>query len=148
MCYLEHWGLVGSVLSSQRNRERKLNNFGRVIENNNAICLQEVHGKDEFLQAIQVLAPRFKLFGTSITENAGGSATCIHKNLLPEGASVTHVITCQGCDHIVNVQSERKNLVVVDVHFEKGYPEALTRKIASHHSTLASVSQRRWHNHG
>ena len=69
-------GLVGSVLSSQRNRELKLNYFGKLLENNNVICLQEVHGKDEFLQAIQVWAPRFKLFGTFIigNENAGGSA--------------------------------------------------------------------------
>ena len=49
-------GLVGSVLSLQRNRELKLNNFGTLIEKNNVICLQEVHGKDEFLQAIQVWA--------------------------------------------------------------------------------------------
>ena len=43
------------------------------------ICLQEVHGKDEFLQAIQVLAPRFRLFGAFLpdNENAGGSAICI-----------------------------------------------------------------------
>ena len=57
----------------------------------NVICLQEVHGKDEFLQAIQVLAPRLKFFGTFIpgNENAGGSAICIHKDLLPEDAIVT-----------------------------------------------------------
>ena len=47
-------GLVGSVLSSQRNRELKLNYFGNLIEKNNVICLQEVHGKNAFLQAIQV----------------------------------------------------------------------------------------------
>ena len=28
----------------------------------NILCLQEVHGKDEYLQAIQVLAPRFSFF--------------------------------------------------------------------------------------
>ena len=27
------------------------------------------------------------------------------------------MITCQGRDHIVNVQSGRKNLVIVNVHF-------------------------------
>ena len=110
-------GLVGSVLSSERNRELKLNYFGKLIEKNNVICLQEVHGKKEFLQAIQVWAPRFRLFGTFIpgNENAGRSAICIHKDLLPEGAIVTNVITCQG-------------------------RYALTRKIASHHSTMTSVS--------
>ena len=89
-------GLIGSVLSSQKNRELKLEYFGKLIENNNVICLQEVHGKDEFLQAIQVLAPRFNVFGTFFpgNENAGGSAICIHKDLLPEDAIVTHKITC------------------------------------------------------
>ena len=48
----------------------------------------------------------------------GGSAICIHKDILPEDAVVTHVITCQGRDHVVNVQSGRRNLVVVNVHFE------------------------------
>ena len=31
--------------------------------------LQEVHGKDEYLQAIRVLAPRFRFFGTFIPDN-------------------------------------------------------------------------------
>ena len=87
-------------------------------------------GRMRFLQAIQVWAPRFKLFGTFIlgNENPGVSATCIHKDLLPEDAFVTHVITSQGRDHIVNVQSGRKNLVIVNVHFE---PELTLRR--SHH---------------
>ena len=36
------------------------------------------------------------------------------------------MITCQGCDHIVNVQSGPKNLVIVNVHFE---PELTLRRI-------------------
>ena len=36
---------------------------------------------------------------------------------LPEDALVTHVIF-QGRDHVVNVQSGRQNLVVVNVHSE------------------------------
>ena len=43
---------------------------------------------------------------------------CFHKDPLPEDALVTHVITCQGRDHIVNVQSGRRNLVVAKAHFE------------------------------
>ena len=51
--------------------------------------------------------------------------TCIHKDLLPEDAIVTHVITCQGRDHIVNVQSGRKKSS--DRPFRAGaYPEAFT----------------------
>ena len=54
--------------------------------NSNISGLQEVHGKDEFLQAVQVMAPRFRFFGTVIpgNENAGGSAVCIHRNILLE----------------------------------------------------------------
>ena len=37
--------------------------------------------------------------------NAGGSAKCIHTDLLPDDAVVTHVTICQGRDHIVNVRS-------------------------------------------
>ena len=57
---------------------------------------------DEFLQAVQVLAPRFRLYGTFIpgNANAGGSAICIHKDLLLDDAVVTHVVSCQGRDHI------------------------------------------------
>ena len=69
-------GLVGSVLSSQKNRELKHNYFKKLLDCNNILCLQEVHGKDEILQALQVLAPNFRLFGTFFpgNENAGGSA--------------------------------------------------------------------------
>ena len=31
---------------------------------------------------------------------------------------MTHLITCQGRDHIVNVQSGRQSLVIANVHFE------------------------------
>ena len=85
-----------------------------------------MHGKDEFLQAIQVLAPRFRLCGTFLpdNENAGGSAICIHRDLLPEEAIVSHVITCQGRDHLVKIQSGH-NLIIVNVHFE---PELTLRQ--------------------
>ena len=55
-------GLIGSVTSSQMSRGRTHDYFSQLIENNNIICLQEVHGKDEFLQAFQVLAPLFRLW--------------------------------------------------------------------------------------
>ena len=85
-------GLIGSVFSKQKNREVKLKYLKKSFINNNIVCLQEVHGKDENLQAIQVLAPRFRIFGTFFpeNENAGGSAVCIHKDLVPEEAIVTH----------------------------------------------------------
>ena len=49
----------------------------------------------------------FQFFGIFIldNENAGGSAICIHRDLLPEGASNSHVITCHSRDHLVNIQS-------------------------------------------
>ena len=62
------------------------------IENNNVICLQEVHRKDEFLQTIVVWAPRFRLFGTFIpgNENAPGPVIDIHKEVLLQDA-IGHV---------------------------------------------------------
>ena len=59
--------LIGSLTSSHISREQKYDYFRRRIDDDNIICFQEVHGKDEFLQAIQVLAPRFWLYGTFIT---------------------------------------------------------------------------------
>ena len=83
---------------------------------------------DEFLQAIQVLAPRFRLFGTFLpdNENAGGSAICIQRDLLPDEAIVTHLITCHGRDHLVSIRTQRHNLIIVNVHFE---PELTSRQL-------------------
>ena len=113
MYYLEHPGALLDLFSPDRNREFKLKYLKKLSDASNILCLQEVHGKDEYLQAIQVLAPQFQFFGTFLpdTEIAGGSAICIHRDLLPEEAIVSHVITCQGCDHLVNIQSERHSLV-------------------------------------
>ena len=61
--------LVGSVFSRQRRRESQLVYLKKLFDRNNIICLQEVHGKDEFFQAIQVLAPQFRLFGTFLPDN-------------------------------------------------------------------------------
>ena len=110
-------GLVGSVFSKQKNTLKCLK---KLFDNNNILRLQEVHGRDEYLQAIQVLAPRFRFFRTFFPkiENAGGWAICMHKDILPEEAIVTHLITCRGRDHIVNIQSGRHSLVIVNVHLE------------------------------
>ena len=54
----------------------KENNYSTLLaKNNNIICRQEIDGKHEFLQAIQVLAPQFRLYGMFIPNNlnAGGS---------------------------------------------------------------------------
>ena len=108
---LEPWDLIVSVLG----------NVSRVSH------FHDVHGKDEFLQAVQVLAPRFKFFDTFIpdNENARGSSTCIHKDLLREDSIETHMITHEGRDHIVNMTSGRKRLVIVNVHYE---PELILRR--------------------
>ena len=46
-------GLVGSVFSRVKRREYKLAYLKNLDDRNNIICLQKVHGKDEFFQAIQ-----------------------------------------------------------------------------------------------
>ena len=112
-----------------RRTENSNSNISRsYLTTTTCLCLQEVHGRDEYLQAIQVLAPRFRFFGTFFpgNENAGGSAICTHRDLLLEEAVVTHLITCQGRDHMVNMQSGRQSLVIVNVHFE---PERTLRQL-------------------
>ena len=129
MYYLEHQGSCGiCFLQTKEQGIQTQLSQKKLLDHNNIICLQEVHGKDEFLQDIQVLAPPFRFFGTFIpeNENAGGSATCIHRDLLPEEALVTHLITCHGRDHLVNIRSERHSLVIVNVHFE---PELTLRQL-------------------
>ena len=113
-----------------RRTENSVKYLKKLFDNNNILCLQEVRGRDEYLQAIQVLAPRFLFFWVGNffpgNENAGGSAICIHKDMLPEEAIVTHLITCQGRDHTVNIQSGRQSPVIVNVHFE---PELSLRQL-------------------
>ena len=118
-------GLIGSPASSQLSRERKHVYLTGLAKKNDIICLQETHGKDVFLQAIQVLVSLFRLCGTFIPDdvNAGGSATCIHKSLLPDGAIVAQMVTCQGRDHIVTIHSGRSVLVIANVHFEPDLEE-------------------------
>ena len=124
-------GTLGALLdlfSPNRRTESPNSIISKNSLDHNIICLQEVHGKNECLPAIQVLAPRFRLFGTIHldSEYAGGSAICIHRDLLLEDALVTHVVTCHGRDHLVNSQSGRHNLVIVNVHFE---PERTLRQL-------------------
>ena len=128
MYYLEHPGLVGSFSPSKGTGNLNFLTSKKLLDHNNIICLQEVHGKDEFLQATKVLAPQFRLFGAfpPDNENAGGSAICIHRELLPEEVIVTHSITCHRRDHLLNIRSERHSLVVVNVHFE---PEPTLRQL-------------------
>ena len=72
-----------------------------------------------YLQAFQVGSAVSFFFSTFFpgNENAGGTAICIHRDLLPEEAVVTHLITCHGSDHIVNTQSGRQSPVIVNVRF-------------------------------
>ena len=107
MCYLEYERLIGSPTSSQLCREQKHISFTRLAENNDVIFLQEVHGKDEFFQANQILVPQFRLFGTLKPNNlnAGGSAICIHRNLFFDGNVISHVITCQGRERKMSFSS-------------------------------------------
>ena len=49
-------------------------------------------------------------------------ATCIHRDLHPEEAVVTHLITCHGRDHLVNIQTERHSLIIVNVILNLSLP--------------------------
>ena len=72
-------------------------------------------------------------------ENARGSAICIYRDFLPEDAIVTHIFTFEGRDHIVNMKSGRKSLVIVTVHSEPELPlRRLCKKcVASLHIGLS-----------
>ena len=76
-------GLLGSTASSQVSSEQKQKHLQRLTEKNDIVCLHEAHGKDVFLQALQVQHTQFRMFGTFIPKNvnAGGSAVLIRKNL-------------------------------------------------------------------
>ena len=107
----------------------KLDYFRRLIENNNVICLQEVHGKDEFLQTIQVMGSAIQAIWYVSYQAMQMHVAQPHafiKDLLSYDAVVTHAITCQGRDHTVIVRSGCRNLVVVNVHFE---PELTLRSL-------------------
>ena len=68
--------------------------------------------------------------------NAGGSAICIHKDILPGDAVVTHVVACQGRNHIVNIRSGCRSVVVVNVHFEPELTMTSLRERLRHHPTM------------
>ena len=84
--------LLGSTASSQPLRELKHKYLKRLTYKSDIICLQETHGKDELLQALQVLHTQFRMLGTFINDkvNAGGSTIFIRKHILPDHAIVTH----------------------------------------------------------
>ena len=68
--------------------------------------------------------------------NAGGSAICIHEDILPGDAIVTHVVACQGRNHIVNIRSGCRSVVVVNVHFEPELTMRSLRERLRHHPTM------------
>ena len=137
-------GLNGSSFSSQTSRKENITTSVDLPEATTSSAHKKFMGKTSFFHALQIPALRFPLFGTfiPINANAGGSAICIHKDLLPDGAVVTHVVTCQGRDHVVNMGSGCRSLVVVNVHFE---PEVTLRslrgrlRLTTPHTTLTPL---------
>ena len=121
LCCLKHSrSLVGAVLFSKTNRELKLNYFGKLIEKNNVICFRRYTGRMNSFR-LSRCGPRDSdyLVRSFLTMRMQKDQLfCIHKDLLLEGAIVSHVITCQGRDHVVNILSVCKYLVIVIVHFE------------------------------
>ena len=78
----------------------------------------------------------FRLLKYWLRDFGRGSAICIHRDLRPEEPTVTHLVTCHGRYHFVNIQSRRNNLVIVNVHFE---PDGHPRKTAVFHSFFQHV---------
>ena len=139
--------LLDLSASSKLSRERKQMYFSRFANNHDIICLQEIHGKDEFLQAISDPGPTIPAIGTSTPYNlnAGGLTIGIHESLFTDGAIVTHLSTCQGRNHIVTIQSGAFVLVVVNVHFDPDLTmRRLRERLRLFHSALAMFSWSIW----
>ena len=72
MCYLEYeranWDLQHLHNCPESRNTSLLRGLLRII-----FCLQEVHGKDEFFQADQILVPQFRLFGKKKKQEGGGN---------------------------------------------------------------------------
>ena len=120
-CKRSHW----ICFLKQTNRELKLKYLKKVFTNNNIVCLQEVHGKDEYLQAFQVLVPRFRFFGTW-----RGSCDTFHYLSKPWSFCEHTIWTTQPCQRAFRTGA---------------YLETIVWKIASHSPALACISQ--WGGH-
>ena len=121
--------LVGSVLLQTEGIESSNSNLSRdPLTPTTFYVFRKCMERTNIFRLFRCCLRDFVFFGPFIpgNENAGGSAICIHRDLLPEEAIVTHLITCQGRDHLVNIQSGRHNLVIVNVHFE---PERTLRQL-------------------
>ena len=70
-------GLLGPLASSQCSRELKHAYLTGFTRNNDVICFQETHGKDESFQAIQIFVAHFGLFGTFTPNNANAGVSSI-----------------------------------------------------------------------
>ena len=62
------WELLGSTSTSQAARERKVKYLVDLVRNDDVICLQETHGKDEYLQALLPMLSVLGLFGNLFTQ--------------------------------------------------------------------------------
>ena len=99
-------GLVGSVFSKQKNREFRLKYLKRLFNDSNILCLQEVHGKDEYLQAIQVLADRSLLQPTgsvNTTPHTSHFLVQLHAHAWLKSCVCRARITCHdssSCAHV------------------------------------------------
>ena len=123
-------GLIGYPFSSLTSKEK---------QHNDSVYLPEATTSDEFLHAPSGTGPRVSCYVVRlyqrirtqvVQQDAFIRTSCL---MMP---MVTHVVTCQGCDHI---RSGCRSLVVVNVHFEHELdPEnlALRDYVSSHHTGL------------
>ena len=117
--------LVGSIFSRQRSREFKLKNY---LQNSWTTTTSFVSRKYmERTSFFKLSTCWLRDFGSVVLffltnedrQSAYTGTFCLKKLLL-------HVFTCQGRDHLVNIQSGRHSLVVANVHFE---PELTLRQL-------------------
>ena len=98
-CDASSWntrGFLGSTATSQTFREQKESYLWRLAGEKTSFASRKMHGKDEFVQALQVLHTQFRMFCLFVLGNVLADRLFFHENLLPDHAIVTRVMTCQG----------------------------------------------------
>ena len=100
------------------------------------ICPEKTHGKDEFLQAVQVLHTQFLMFGTFVTGNveAGGSA---FRKIVYFIMQLSHTRSlAKGVTIWVRLQSGESVLVVIKTQFG---PDLILRNFREKIRRIAST---------
>ena len=119
-----HWntrGLIGSPSSSYISRNRSITSSADLPKTTTSYAFKKYLGRTSFIMFFKCShhvsnSSLVRLYQTMQTQVVQPYA--FNKDLLPDDVVVTHVVTCQGRDHVVNILSRCQSLVIINVHFE------------------------------